>query len=436
MYGDEAAAIGRALAGQAEIGPIYIDASLATSTTPPAAPSGATSVKQSPSSFVDRSASVEAAANAIAAVHTRHAIAHLLDLEKPDAIIIFDDRQIRPDAIAMRLARARSIPTVVAPYASTSLEADLLVRRGDARHTAPPAPCSPLARIAAKRYPAQVRDSTLFYPASVTLALAAVGELPPSPWVLGGGGAETVCTLGPDHRDELICAGVPADHIAVTGQATTDALALGPRDRALLEANLRAHYQLPEDKPIVCCAVPQHAEHGMATWQHHEELTAKLFAALAASGGEVLLSLHPKSKREDYAHLADRYGLRILDERLSSVLAAVDLFVATFSSTVRWSIGLGIPAVIIDNLASGYQAFRSIPGVTVVRGEDKLTETLHRAVNDPLHCSAMREAAKAGAAKIGPIDGLCARRIACAIRSTVLRAERAGAPARSQPQLT
>ena len=431
-YVEEARAIVEALAQHHGLASTCIGADLCVAAAVPRI--AADNVEQVSAGVRDRLmaiGAVEAAMNAVAAWRCQTAVARLLQSHAPAAIVIFDDRLIRPDAIVLREAMRLGIPVVLAPYAATSREADRFVRLGKAKYSTRAWGSSIAAAVVARRYPAQVSDGTLFYPAAVTLALGSIGELPPRPWVLGAGGADVVCVLGPDHYDNLVEEGLPKDRIAITGQASTDVMVLSTAAREQLSRRLRAKYSLASDAPIVCCAVPQHAEHGMADWAKHTELTDRLLKGLAGSGAAILLSLHPKSKREFYEPMALKHGLKILDERLSNTLAAADVLVAAFSSTVRWAIGLGIPAIVIDDLASGYKAFREIPGVDVVDNADSLAHELGVLVEQPHALSAKRRDAHSGADRLGKIDGTSGARIAAIIAG--FASSRMGAGSAAQP---
>lgn len=431
MYADEAAVIAHALSRGFGIETAYVGADFEAAPTVDAlcyrsvpAPGN----QRTPKARLMQSTVLDAAANLFAAYRARRRIAALLGREQPAAVVVFDDRQLMPDWTAIEMARGAGIPSILVPYAVSTLEADLLVRRDDPRHAAPPRPCSKFGKLAAQRHQEQVHDGTLFYPAAVTLALGALGHLPRSPWLLGASGAEHICVLDRTHCDALQAARIGSNRVHITGQATTDALSLSDNDRAGLATSLRQRYGLSPDAPILMCAVPQHAEHGMASNEAHRANSDRLFAALAASGAGVLLSLHPKSDRAAYAALASRHGLRILDERLSSVLAVAQIFVAAFSSTVRWAIGLGIPAVVIDDIATGYQVYRDLPGVTVVDSHDALARVLRQACTSHSALDHMRTGAKRGAERIGRIDGGAAGRIADVI-ATAAKSKPDPAPA-------
>ena len=338
----------------------------------------------------------------------------------PDAALIFDDRIARPDLVLRKAAKSRGIPVALVPFAVSSFEADVFVRRHNSAHRVEVPPWRSLKRWIVRRWPDQVHadpqgGSLLFFGPFDTLVLAACGMLPARPWVLGGSDPDVICAASVRHRSYLLSGGVAAERIVVTGQPSLDRLATAASQRARLRTDLVTRYRLPTDGPFVVCAVPQYAEHGMASWSEHKVLTEDLFAALGACGAAVLLSLHPKSRRDTYADAAARYGLKILEERLAAALPAADLLVGTFSSTVAWAVGLGIPAMVVDSIRSGYQLYRDIEGVLVVDSHAELGAELARFVGDIETRNRLTRSSIAGAAELGVIDGEACRRVLTAI---------------------
>ena len=88
-----------------------------------------------------------------------------------------------------------------------------------------------------------------------------------------------------------------------------------------------------------------------------------LFDILQATQCEVSLSLHPKASREVYEPLASRHGLRVAEASLSTILPEADIFVASWSSTLRWSAMLGIASINLDWAGQNYALFSALPSL-------------------------------------------------------------------------
>src|SRR5262249_35532508 len=129
------------------------------------------------------------------------------------------------------------------------------------------------------------------------------------------------------------------------------------------------------------------------------------------STAAVLLSLHPKSDPAAYRFLEAEFGARLLDQSLREVLPAADVFVGTYSSTVRWAVLLGVPTVVVDFYGFDYDIFDHFPGLVKVTDRALLAPTLKRLVDNPLYARELREGQRRAAPSVAPFDGRACRRL-------------------------
>jgi hypothetical protein len=300
-------------------------------------------------------------------------------------LLVFEDRAPYPEMVYLAQARRLGCRTALVSFAASSVESDAVSRRERVEHLVDRGAWRWLKQRLARRYPHQVAETAfgrmLFFSLPETLALSALGMLGGRNWHYGGGEIE-LCTKITAHDLELArTEGAPVEKFALTGQPMMDAMHATRRGGQVRE-QLKQRYSLRGASAIVLCAVPHAAEHGLVGWERHLELTRELFRAVGASGAEVLLSLHPRSSAETYRGLAEESGCRILSERLSAVLPAADLFVASYSSTVRWALAMGIPTIMADFLQFRYEQFARLPGSVVVHDGAALEQTLRRLLSD------------------------------------------------------
>lgn len=296
-------------------------------------------------------------------------INRLFDHYRPKLLIIFDDRFIRPNLVILHQAEQRNIPVLLVPVAQNSLEgADYKIRSDDRTYFLSSSPNRWIKRFLYHFYPMQFyspgqgQQLCFFKPIEI-MVLLICKMLPQNPWIWGGSGFIThCCSLGTNHYNYMIGGGVEPSLVSITGQPSIDTLFKSDNERGALREKLNKDYCLDEKQKLIICAVPQYAEHGLLDWHTHKKLTEELFSILAASDNNILLSLHPKSNISTYKELAVQYNLPILTERISQVLAAADLLIATNSSVVAWAVGASIPAIVIDPLKMDdlYDGFESI----------------------------------------------------------------------------
>ena len=223
-----------------------------------------------------------------------------------------------------------------------------------------------LKKYVAKKFPEQIRTregkSLLFYDPGSALALSALNLLSPTPWAPGGGGSDYFFAIDDQEKSRAIIEGLPEKKIFVTGLATNDQLAETYNNRCAIRSTFQEKYKFDKKKPVLIVAVPNFAEHNMIPWQEHLEHLDRLFSTLHSVGvGNLILSAHPKTiaYKHMYAELLDKYQLEFETQMLIDYLAIADIFIATFSSTIKWAQKLHIPTIMIDTHKMGLNYFES-----------------------------------------------------------------------------
>ncbi|WP_374468639.1 hypothetical protein, partial [Ferrovibrio sp.] len=89
----------------------------------------------------------------------RAAARALFKTSRPAGLVVFDDRAPRPEMIFLRTASQMRIPSVLAPFAISSIESDIYTRRNSTEHFVEKGTHRWLKRLVARRYPSQVMDT-------------------------------------------------------------------------------------------------------------------------------------------------------------------------------------------------------------------------------------------------------------------------------------
>jgi hypothetical protein len=342
----------------------------------------------------------------------RQAVQRRLKMLQPDVLLVFEDRILDPEALWLAAAVDVGLPAVLIRYASSSLESDVWTRQQHPGYSLNHGLMAWGRRAYARRYPRHVLDlgagPQLFYPLWDGCALALAGMADTHPWVVGGGAVARAIVQGPvDYREAIDCTGL-ADRFVPAGQPSWDLLA------SSLE---RPHHGRTQSKLV--CAWPQWAEHNQLPWAVHMERLGKLAAILGACGAEVVLCLHPKAERSRYLGLAQRYGLVISDRPLSEELPRADLFVASWSSTLRWAAMLGVASVNLDWAAQDYDLFGELKSLPTSVTPEDLGPLLAELLELPGKRVSVGSALKQESAVYGFIDGKACERIQRLIEQVV-----------------
>jgi len=351
----------------------------------------------------------------------------LLRKLQPSAIVVPGDRNGGIEPAILRAARNLGIVSIIPPSAfSATLEGLFIARRQNPAHFV-------THRADFKRqFPNQWRHDSLsgedlsFFGVATTRAYATYGMLPDNPWVLGGGLSDWILVDSEDVKRRYVELGVGPDKIVVTGHADHDTLFLSQQCKGETRACLYEKYQLDPARKLIVLCLPNWAEVGFKNWEWHWQESELLCRHAVNQGCNVLLSLHPSQERGRYAYLEERFPpLRILDERLATILPGADIyFTGLSSSTIPWAVLSSVPTVIADHYPEKDRIHAGLPGVLYVPEADQLGETLSRLVGDDAYFQDLRQSQREAAYRYGTIDGHATDRIVQALLSSQPRAGR------------
>jgi hypothetical protein len=334
---------------------------------------------------------------------------------RPVALLLSSDRRGGTEATFIRVAREYQCFKLVVPFAYSQAESVAMLRKNWPLCQGGSNPQILLKYLVQILYPGQVYASPsgifLFYPPVTTLSLAAMQMLSPNPWQMGGGFSDLVGVLSDAERNHYQQMGVPKEKIVVTGQPSLDSLYQVATNGQGLVSKLSETYCLDFGRKRILCAVPQLAEHGFLSWEQHWQEITFLVSSITQTGAHILLSLHPKSDPERYLFLEKQYGVHILREPLRMVLPTAHLFVATFSSTVRWAVLLGIPSVVVDFYGMNYSMYDHLPGVLKVTNKAVLVRVLRSVLENPSYYDYLKREQQKAAPTIARFDGQATQRI-------------------------
>ncbi|EJL78577.1 hypothetical protein PMI15_04258, partial [Polaromonas sp. CF318] len=310
-------------------------------------------------------------------------------------------------------AARRGIPALLVRYASSSAESDAWTRRGKTAYSLESGVLGWARRRFARFYPRHELQTPwgrqLFYSLWDSAALALAGMANLQPWVVGGGKVAAVAVQGEaDLQEALSLCDDAAPRFHVTGQPSWDGMA-ARRLQARAAPGVAAGGQKLKLKLV--CALPQWGEHLQLPWPEHMARIRSLFEILQATQCDVSLSLHPKASREIYEPLAAQYGLRLAQHALSTILPEADIFVASWSSTLRWSAMLGIASVNLDWAGQNYALFSALPSLRLSHGPSDLPPMLAELVHTAQERSALGARLQQESLVYGKIDGQAGQRV-------------------------
>ena len=211
---------------------------------------------------------------------------------------------------------------------------------------------------------------------------------PPQPWTPNSGRG-IIMVPSRQSMDYCLAAGIPAQQLRLTGPLWSDELLSrqqtlpARREKLIRDIRLARNYWLAnrarewagydkidteavvqDDKRLVVFSWPPNQWPRRATgFQTYEAFNLALVEMLAgimhSRYANVAISLHPTLVGTEFADTIRGAGLYITDADLIDVIDCADIFSATVSSTLFWSLQLGIPSINLDAYRYGYREFKA-----------------------------------------------------------------------------
>lgn len=305
----------------------------------------------------------------------REVAREILDKSSPDLLVVEDDRRLSLIPLVYE-AKRRGCRILIIPYGFSSVKKSLLVERqshpdklvnvGDNR---------PLKRFVATLWPkaasGQDFEKAFFYRLDETLALTSLSMLPGDPFLLGNW-SDLILVGGKFDHQTLLADGVSQEKLVITGEIEHDDLAKTEKHATKIKNELIIKYRLNPEGKIIIVSIPQVQPEELMSFSKQKAERHRLVGAACGFGRNVLLSLHPKLNPHECLDLISDLPVSILTEKLKDVLAAADMYVCNHSSTVRWSIMLNIPTVLVDFNGSEERSFRDLGSALTVCNMDEL----------------------------------------------------------------
>lgn len=199
------------------------------------------------------------------------------------------------------------------------------------------------------KYQYQTYKEKYFYQAFLFNSLDKLGILSTMPWLNGGGVSSLVAMTSKLNFDKHIQMGIDKNKLQILGDISYINLYQSFINKDSTRKKIINKYNLKNEKNIII-GLANWWEHNLADEKTHWQIVYDTLEPFIEYSNEfnILISLHPSMKVENYTFLEKKYPITILEERLMDILPLADLYVADFSSTIQWAIICGIKTIIIE----------------------------------------------------------------------------------------
>jgi len=259
-----------------------------------------------------------------------------------DLIFSNSDRSAELENSILKAARELEIPIIV-PYLTLLAEYSVLIK--SKKQNKINSLYNIFLSFKFKKYQIQKKD---FYPFFIMNALYKFGTLSKNPWIMGNGYSDIICCNNTYTYQQFINDGVDEKKLIVTGDVSYDEIFLNLKNKNKNKNSFYKKNNIDFHKKNILVALPQLAEDGIMPWNQHWEEVNFICNSLDKLNANILISLHPKMNIDKYKFLEGKFNLKIIKQNLSTSIPYADLFIATYSSTILWSILCKINTIVID----------------------------------------------------------------------------------------
>jgi len=219
--------------------------------------------------------------------------------------------------------------------------------------------------------------AVLFYNSWETVGRWLARALPRDPWAFHGGLSDMVAMWDDNVKKDLLSRGTMGRNYVTVGDPVITELFDHNNAADRTRTDLYRKYRLDKSKKLILCSTPVLAEHDILSESESMVEVDWFFSELSRSDANVLVSVHPRGDVEQRRTQAAKWGLATLDEPLVSAMPACDVYVSVASSTHRWSMMLGKPAIQLCTwgVINAYEGIQS-PTLRTVREKDDLRPML------------------------------------------------------------
>ncbi len=345
----------------------------------------------------------------------------VLDNNRPDIVIFGQEFPGSPNALLIKICNQYGTPTLIIPFAvgTTREMVESLADKSDYEVKS-----SLLNRMAASLFPHWVNyyagKRLLRLPGKTVMLLEALGLAPEHPWLPNNSRVTRIAVESPEMERYYRRMRFPESQLRLTGSACDDELAGTRQSAQVLKQKQCRRLRIDPEKPLLVCAWPTNqfgSRFIPLEFNNYEQLCKAWAKALSLvtrlTDFNVVIRPHPVTDPEFLVSILRPYRLhnRITDIDTLELVPVCDLFVACVSSTLRWAIACGIPAVNYDCYDYGYTDFDPAKGVSTVNKYTDFELVLQRLTEDTRAYAEARRLQAESSAEWGIHDGQSMERI-------------------------
>lgn len=342
----------------------------------------------------------------------------LIRREKISVMMICESSPAYDAPVYIRAARRDSIPVVVAPIERWSQLAYADAYKTDLSLSLNRSINSIIAKIYPRWVTAYKGLQMIRIQPEAVLAQEWLGIGSLQPWQMVGAWNEPVVVANEVTSDFYTKEGVKEEQLRVVGSPEHDIMADIIQNIDRLRSALYKELGFPNGQPLLLCALVQ--DHFLSGYpeaefhNYHEIVDNFMRPLLTTSGFNVVISLHPSHKPEEWQYL-ERSDLKISSRDIAKLIPMCDFLVAAGSSTIPFAIACGKPVVNYDVYRHSKNnpifSYSDTAGVITVSHFNDYNDAIRRLTSDHAFLCDIRKRSLSDTQRWGRLDGNAGNRL-------------------------
>lgn len=232
-----------------------------------------------------------------------------------------------------------------------------------------------------KKYHYLTYKNVHFYQAYIYKILEKYNMIPEISWMQGGGFSDKISVPNKYTYERYKEFGISEKKLIILPDLSMAELYKSFQNKENIKLQIIQKYQLKQTK-IMLVGLANWYEHSFTDLQTHKEIINYTLQATLPFHDEysVVVTLHPSMEKKNYLYIEEKYNVKILDEKLYTILPIVDFYLADQSSTVIWSVILEIKTLIIA-IFKDFHMYEYLQSVKTVTDEKELYKELQYTIN-------------------------------------------------------
>lgn len=208
-----------------------------------------------------------------------------------------------------------------------------------------------------------------FLPFENIMALYKTKTLPPDIKTVHGGYSDKLAAESQMMRKHYISEKISQRKIVLTGSMNDELLSKSINESFFTKEKIYKQFKFnPDLKLLSVSFVPDYSYKNLFT-DYFEYASFIISSLKKLKNFNVVYQFHPRVQQDKLNLIKSSFDIAVSDLATIDLIPASDLFVASYTSTIRWAIASGVPVVNLDVFGFDYDDFKMCKGVADIKSK-------------------------------------------------------------------